>query len=180
MRLVRTTSYIMTVSVTSPPEIPLISLVESTPQEVLRALSTVGFIHLDLQGTGLTQSDVDRAFELNKIIHAVPVVERAGALNDANGNGYFGLKGSLDERVSKPDLKESFFWGRFKSSAGESHTTQSLPTTIEQYKEEIVAFDNKCFEASLRILDILSQAFGVRLALKIELLLNKSDQVNGK
>ena len=153
----------MAVGNTTAPEVPLISLVKSTPEEVLHALSTIGFIHLDLDGTGITQNDIDRAFELSALIHSVPTEERAGSLKDASGNGYFGMKGSLDERVSsKTDLKESFVWGRYKSAAGQTETNQALPTSIQQYRQEIVEFDNKCFEASLRVLDILSQAFDVR------------------
>ena len=148
---------------TSSPEVPLISLIRSTPEEVLYALSTIGFIHLELEGTGINQADVDRAFELSGLVHSVSTEERTESLKDATGNGYFGMKGSLDERASsKTDLKESFVWGRYKSSVGESETTQALPTSIQKYKQEIVEFDNKCYEASLRILDILSQAFDVR------------------
>ncbi|KAH8647292.1 hypothetical protein BX600DRAFT_443497 [Xylariales sp. PMI_506] len=144
---------------TSPPEIPLISLLSSTPAEVLHALSTVGFIHLALEGTGLAQADVDRAFELSALIHSVPVEERAGFLKDERGNGYLGINGSLDERTQKADLKESFIWGRFSSRAGETATTQRLPKNTEQYRQEIIDFDNKCFETSLKVLDILSLAF---------------------
>ena len=149
-------------STTSTPEVPLISLVRSTPEEVLHALSTIGFIHLDLEGTGITQNDIDRAFELSTLIHSVPAEERANSQKDATGNGYFGMKGSLDERASsKTDLKESFVWGRYKSNAGESETTQALPSSIQKYKKEIAEFDNKCYEASLRVLDIISEAFDV-------------------
>jgi isopenicillin N synthase-like dioxygenase len=146
----------------APLEIPLISLINSTPEEVLHALSTVGFIHLELPGTGLTQYDIDRAFKLSEHIHSVPIEERISFREDTNGNGYVGMKGSLDERTTKTDLKESYIWGRYKSNAGESGTSQGLPNSIQKYRQEIVDFDDKCFEAALRILDILSQAFGVR------------------
>lgn len=145
----------------APPEIPLISLVTSTPAEVLDALSTVGFIHLALDGTGLTQADVDRAFELSGLIHSVPSEDRAGFLKDAIGNGYLGMQGSLDERTTKTDFKEAYIWGRFKATEGVTGTTQTLPPTIEQHRQEIAGFDDKCFEASLKILDILSLAFQV-------------------
>jgi isopenicillin N synthase-like dioxygenase len=151
----------MAVDVEPPLEIPLISLVKSTPEEVLQALSTVGFIHMDLDETGLTQDDVNQAFEILGQIHSVPVDDRADCLLDDIGNGYLSMKGSLDERTSKPDLKETFMWGRFNFNAGESQTSQNLPKSIVKYKEEIVAFDQKCFEASLKILDILSRAFEV-------------------
>ncbi|KFA52299.1 hypothetical protein S40293_00624 [Stachybotrys chartarum IBT 40293] len=142
------------------PEIPLISLSRSTPEEVLDALSTIGFIHLELDGTGITQNDIDRSFELSSLIYSVPSEERINCLKDAKGNGYYGLKGTLDERnPSQTDLKENFGWGRFRTSDGECETTQPLPPSVERYREEIIAFDNKCFEASLRVLDILSRAF---------------------
>jgi isopenicillin N synthase-like dioxygenase len=151
----------MAIDITDQPEIPLISLVKSTPKEVLRALSTVGFIHLDLEGTGLTQNDINQAFKLSSLIHSVSIEERAGSMKDPSGNGYFSMKGSLDERTSKTDFKESFVWGRFNSSTGETGTTQGLPSSIQKHRQEIVDFDNKCFEASLRVLDILSQALDV-------------------
>lgn len=145
------------------PEIPLISLSRSTPEEVLDALSTIGFIHLELDGTGITQSDIDRSFELSSLIYSVPSEERINCLKNARGNGYYGMKGTLDERnPSQTDLKENFGWGRFSTSHGEFGTTQPLPPSVERYREEIIAFDNKCFEASLRVLDILSRAFDVR------------------
>jgi isopenicillin N synthase-like dioxygenase len=151
----------MTVSTSEIPEIPLISLVRSTPEQALRALSTVGFIHLDLQDTGIIQSDVDRAFELSNLLHSVPKVEKAGSIVDKRGNGYLSIKGSLDERKSKPDLKESFIWGRYKSVSGEFETTQKLPMSLQKYREELIEFDRKCFEASLKVLDMLSKAFEV-------------------
>ncbi|VUC31080.1 unnamed protein product [Clonostachys rosea] len=149
----------MTADQNSPPEILLISLVHSKPEEVLHALSTVGFIHHDLEGTDITQADVDRAFELSALLHNVPQAERLASLKDERGNGYFGMKGSLDERATGTDLKESFVWGRYMSSAGEKATTQSLPKAVKEYQDEITGFDQKCYEASLRVLDILSRAF---------------------
>ncbi|CAG9978665.1 unnamed protein product [Clonostachys byssicola] len=149
----------MTANHNVPPEIPLISLIHSKPEEVLQALSTVGFIHLDLEGTGITQADVDRTFELSALLHNVPQTERSGSLKDERGNGYFGMKGSLDERATGTDLKESFVWGRYLASAGEKALTQSLPKTMEEYRDEITRFDQRCYEASLRVLDILSRAF---------------------
>lgn len=147
----------------SAPEVPLISLVQSTPEEVLDALSTIGFIHLDLEGTGIAQADIDRAFEVSALLHSVPAPERAESLKDAMGNGYSGMKGSLDERAtSTTDLKESFVWGRYQSTGAESETNQILPAAMQKYKQEIVNFDDKCFEASLRVLDVISQAFDVR------------------
>lgn len=149
-------------TMTAAPEVPLISLRRSTPEEILHALSTIGFIHLELDGTGISQHDVRRAFELSTLIHSVPEGERIGALKDASGNGYFGMKGSLDERnPSKVDLKESFVWGRYSSSSGQTETSQNLPVSIQKHKREIVDFDHKCFEASLRVLDSLSEALGV-------------------
>ncbi|KAI1372061.1 hypothetical protein F4677DRAFT_463540 [Hypoxylon crocopeplum] len=147
--------------VASFPEIPLISLVKSTAEEVLQALSTVGFIHLELEGTGLAQVDIDRAFQLSALIHSMPVGERAGSMHDARGNGYIGMRGSLDERVTKKDLKETYMWGRFDSNLDETETTQVLPPALQDHTQEIVDFDNKCFEASLKILDILSLAFNL-------------------
>lgn len=149
----------MTANHNVPPEIPLISLLHSKPEEVLQALSTVGFIHLDLEGTDITQADVDRAFELSALLHNVPQAERSGSLKDDRGNGYFGMKGSLDERATGTDLKESFVWGRYMASAGEKATTQSLPKAMKEYQDEIIRFDQRCYEASLRVLDILSRAF---------------------
>ncbi|OAA59039.1 Oxoglutarate/iron-dependent oxygenase [Niveomyces insectorum RCEF 264] len=153
----------MAVRDTAAPEVPLISLVRSTPKEVLQALSTIGFIHLDLDGTGITQADVDRAFALSSLIHAVPADERTTCLKDAAGNGYFGMTGSLDERArSQTDRKESFVWGRGNSSGAaesETTTTQPLPDSVQNCRQELAEFDNKCFEASLRVLDVLSLAF---------------------
>lgn len=152
----------MAVDTLLPPEIPVVSLVTSTPDDVLRALSTVGFILLEIEGTGITQVDIDRAFELSGLFHSVPVDERTPFLIDNRGNGYLGMKGSLDERKSgRTDLKESFVWGRFKATEDETGTTQVLPHCIQKHRQEIEAFDKKCFEASLRVLDILSCAFDV-------------------
>jgi isopenicillin N synthase-like dioxygenase len=158
----------MAVGVQSVPEIPLISLVTSTPEDVLRALSTVGFILLDVQGTGITQDDIDRAFELSSLIHSIPLEKMTACFTDHRGNGYLEMKGSLDERkTGRTDLRESFVWGRFKSTEGEYETTQALPSSIQMYKQEIVAFDEKCFEASLKVLDMLSRAFDVCLILEV-------------
>lgn len=144
------------------PEIPLISLTHSTPEEVLKALSTVGFIHLDLEGTGIEQSDIDRAFELSELIHSVPPSERKAYWKNESGNGYLGQQNSLDERTTKPDFKEQYTWGRFDASAGESASTQILPPSVQKFRAELVQFDIKCFETSMRVLDILSRAFKVR------------------
>ena len=146
----------------TPPEVPLLSLIRSTPEDVLAALSTIGFIHLDLDGTGITQHEVDRAFQISTLIHNVPADKRAEHTKDARGNGYFPMKGSLDERSSSTDFKEAFVWGRFKSGAGEVKSVQTLPDAIGGFRTEIEDFDNKCFEASLRVLDMLSQALSVR------------------
>jgi isopenicillin N synthase-like dioxygenase len=144
------------------PEIPRISLSSSTPQEVLQALSTVGFIHLELDGTGIPQTDIDRAFELSRLIYSVPHEERQRFWQDGFGNGYFGMKNSLDERTTKADLKETFTWGRYEACEGQSETSQVLPPSIQHYRNEMIEFDGKCFEASLKVLDILSEAFEVR------------------
>jgi isopenicillin N synthase-like dioxygenase len=162
----------MAAAVHSAPEVPLLSLIKSTPQDVLEALSTIGFIHLDLDGTGLTQEDVDRAFQLSRLLHGVPLEHRAGLGLDARGNGYMPMKGSLDERSSSVDFKEGYVWGRFKSSSGETQTTQKLPDAVANLRHEIKEFDNRCFEASLRVLDMLSQALSVRLASSIVLQLS--------
>ncbi|KIW08092.1 uncharacterized protein PV09_01030 [Verruconis gallopava] len=151
----------MTFSKGSIPEIPLISLVTSTPEDVLQALSTVGFIHLDLEGTVLRQEDVDRAFEISAIIHSIPMEDRRDSMLDARSNGYRGMIDSLDERSKKPDWKESFGWGRFEAGAGESETTQVLPEALEIYKPEMASFSSKCFDTSLRVLDMLSKALNV-------------------
>lgn len=142
-------------------EIPRISVLTSTPAEVFSALSTVGFIHLDLEGTGLSQKDVDRAFELSSLIHSMPRPERAPFTELANGNGYLKMRGSLDERTSKTDLKEPYVWGVFDSGAGETATTQVLPPVVAGFRQEFADFDNKCFQATLKVLDLLSVAFGV-------------------
>jgi isopenicillin N synthase-like dioxygenase len=158
----------MAAAVHSAPEVPLLSLIKSTPKDVLDALSTIGFIHLDLDGTGLTQEDVDRAFQLSKLIHNVPLEDRVDLKLDPRGNGYMPMKGSLDERSSSVDFKEAYVWGRFKSSAGETQTIQKLPKVVADLRHEIEEFDNKCFEASLRVLDMLSQALSVRLNMFIK------------
>ena len=147
---------------TAPPEVPLLSLIKSTPEDVLAALSTIGFIHLDLDGTGISQEEVDRAFQISNLIHSVPLDQRTDYTKDARGNGYFPMKGSLDERSSSTDFKESYVWGRFKASAEETKSQQVLPDAIGALRDEIEEFDNKCFEASLRVLDMLSQALSVR------------------
>jgi isopenicillin N synthase-like dioxygenase len=146
------------------PEVPLLSLIRSTPRQVLEALSTIGFIYLDLNGTGICQAEIGRAFEISKLIHDVPLENREGHIKDARGNGYLPMKGSLDERSERADFKESYVYGRFKSSAGELQTTQILPEAIADARPEIELFDEKCFEASLRVLDMLSQALSVRYA----------------
>lgn len=127
-------------AIDAPVEIPLISLITSTSKEVLHALSTVGFIHLELPGTGLTQDDIDRAFKFSERIDSVPDVERQRYMIDDQGNGYLGINGSLDERTNKADLKESYIWGRYKGD--ESGTTQKLPPSVQKYKQDIVEFDN--------------------------------------
>jgi isopenicillin N synthase-like dioxygenase len=37
-----------------------------------------------------------------------------------------------------------------------------LPAEMEKYRGEIDGFRNKCYEASLRVLDVLGRAFDVR------------------
>lgn len=148
----------------SPPEIPLISLVKSTPADVLEALSTIGFLHLDLSGTGLSQDEVDRAFEISKTIHGVSLDQKESYGKDAWGNGYFPMKGSLDERSSSTDYKEAYVYGRFDSKAGQTKTVQIMPSSIDSLRSEVQEFYVKAFEASLRVLDMLSQALDVRTA----------------
>ncbi|KAF2658051.1 Clavaminate synthase-like protein, partial [Lophiostoma macrostomum CBS 122681] len=140
-------------------KISRISLSSSTPRDVLQALSTVGFIHLELDGTNISQADVDRAFELSRLVYSVPHEQRQRFWKDKAGNGYFRLQNSLDERTTKPDLKETFTWGRYQACQGQSATSQQLPSSIEHCRTEMIDFDEKCFEASLRVLDILSEAF---------------------
>ncbi|KAF1969464.1 Clavaminate synthase-like protein, partial [Bimuria novae-zelandiae CBS 107.79] len=43
----------------------------------------------------------------------------------------------------------------------ETETTQTLPPSVEKHRQDIVDFDNKCFEASMKVLDILSWAFNL-------------------
>ena len=74
------------------------------------------------------------------------------------------MRGSLDERSSSTDFKEAYVWGRFKSNLEKGEYTQAMPESTSGLRSKIEDFDDKCFEASLRVLDMLSQALNVRQA----------------
>lgn len=142
--------------------IPLISLSKSVPADLLDAMATSGFLHLDLEGTNLSALDVQKAFDLSAYYYNIPEVERKRFPRDEDYNGLVALGNSAlaaEYGQSRADWKEGFGYGRF--SPPKTRSDQALPAQMDSKREELQWFWEQCYELMLRILDMLARAFQV-------------------
>lgn len=153
--------------------IPLISLSESSPADLLRALETTGFIHLSLsEHTPITPSDVHRAFELSDYYYTIPENERKKFPRDSDFNGLQALGESAlaaerKEGQLNADWKEGFGYGRYDVNSGKLKSDQPLPEAMEDKREKLEEFWRGCYELMLRVLDMLSEAFEVGIGIVV-------------
>lgn len=109
------------------PTLVISSLPSSTPADILRAMSTCGFIHLSLEGTPLSIQDVRHAFSLShKLFDDLPLSARLSCPQDSDYNGHtaVGMSKLAAEHGQKlPDHKEGFGYGRFDPPRTSTFTT---------------------------------------------------------
>ncbi|EXJ84488.1 hypothetical protein A1O3_05156 [Capronia epimyces CBS 606.96] len=136
--------------------LPVINISEfsvGVGKQLLDAAIRYGFLYIDTDGTGFTESMVDREFELSRNFFALPEAQKKKCLIDETNRGWTGMHGEiLDPKTQrKGDFKEAFNMGEFLN--GEPR--QPMPQALEPHIKELADFERTCKKVSDRILDLL-------------------------
>lgn len=135
------------------PVIDISEFTAETGKKLLDAATRYGFLYIDTNGTGFTESMVDREFELSREFFALPEAQKKQwPINETN-RGWTGLHGEiLDPKTQqKGDFKEAFNMGEFLNGKPQ----QPMPQSLEAHVDELAEFERTCKNVSDRILDLL-------------------------
>lgn len=138
-------------------QLPVIDISKFTAevgQQLLDAATKYGFLYIDTNGTGFTESMVDRAFELSRRFFALPDAEKEVCRIDRSNRGWTGMGGeTLDPKVQRRgDLKEAFNVGEFAGGKPD----QPFPKVLQNHVDELGDFEKRCQTVCDRVLDLLA------------------------
>ena len=140
-----------------PIQLPVIDISEFTPQagkQLLDAATKYGFLYISSNGTGFTESMVDREFDLSRQFFELPEAEKEGCRIDDTNRGWTGMHGEiLDPKVQrKGDFKQAFNIGEFIAGRPQ----QPMPKFLESHITELAEFERTCKLTCDRVLDLLA------------------------
>ncbi|KAI9831324.1 MAG: hypothetical protein M1819_005098 [Sarea resinae] len=143
--------------------LPVIDI--STPDaragnEIVDAASKYGFLFIKAQGSGFSQNDIDRMFELSRQFFSSSREEKDKCAITPDNRGWSSMhREVLDQgNQRKGDFKEAFNFGEFVNGKAQ----QPLPEALERHEEELNYFSNLCHGLCIKILKLFA------LGLKIE------------
>ncbi|KAK9446426.1 uncharacterized protein V1518DRAFT_184251 [Limtongia smithiae] len=138
----------------------------ATAKALFDAASTLGFVFIN--GSGLTQADVNRMFGLSAKFFAEPAGEKE-KFAIADNKGYAGMNQEalgVDSEEKRGDPKEIFNFGQFRRGRPD----QALPPVFLGENEgtlaEVSAFAAKCHATCNAVLDLLAAALDIEGAEK--------------
>ncbi|ODV90050.1 hypothetical protein CANCADRAFT_99951 [Tortispora caseinolytica NRRL Y-17796] len=135
---------------------------QDTAEKLLKAAHTQGFIYLS--GTGLTQLDVNKAFDASRALFSLPDEEKSRYKITPANRGYSKMfMENLDPDVSKTgDPKEAWNIGAITKQEDGSYTAeQDMPKAAEQYYADISTFQQKCYDLMRKILLLLGMSLKI-------------------
>ncbi|EXJ75139.1 uncharacterized protein A1O5_01835 [Cladophialophora psammophila CBS 110553] len=137
-------------------QLPVIGISDFTVEvgkKVLEAATTFGFLYIDTNGTGFTESIVDREFAFSRQFFALPEAEKEPCRIDNTNRGWTGMHGEiLDPKTQrKGDFKQAFNIGAFLDGKPQ----QPLPKFLESRIDELAEFERTCKQVCDRVLDLL-------------------------
>lgn len=138
-------------------DLPVIDISEFSVEvgkQLLDAAVTYGFLYISTNGTGFTESMVDREFELSRQFFALPQVDKEICHIDRTNRGWTGMQEEmLDPEVQRRgDFKEAFNMGEFKDGKPQ----QPMTKLFTNHLSELAAFEATCQQVCKRVLDLLA------------------------
>ncbi|KIX08257.1 uncharacterized protein Z518_02913 [Rhinocladiella mackenziei CBS 650.93] len=143
-------------------QLPVIDISEFTVEigkQLLDAAQKFGFLYIDTNGTGFTESMVEREFDFSRKFFALPDAEKEKCRIDDTNRGWTGMHGeTLDPKAQrKGDFKQVFNIGEFHDGKPQ----QPMPAFLEKHIKELAEFERTCKTFCDRVLDLLALGLGV-------------------
>ncbi|RPB29814.1 Clavaminate synthase-like protein [Terfezia boudieri ATCC MYA-4762] len=167
-------------SVRSESTIPVIPLEDGSAEcakELVDAARQWGFLYISA-GSDISQSKIDRMFELSKKFFSSPREDKEKCAISANNRGWSSMHSETlnPQNQRRGDFKEALNFGEFSNGKAQ----QPLPPSLVPHEVELAKFADQCHELCLRLLRLFA------LGLKIdkedggeEWFASRHDQANG-